>query len=382
VRENGPSKPSSSGCGVTRPQTTSPGAARSADSHPGAGTQSSSVKATRGAAAALVLALSPWWAFNAALGNSEGLLAAAVLWAAVAHVAGRPGLAFAALLAGSLLRPEVWPFLGLCGLALARGDRGARLPVAAGFAAVALLWIVPGRLGGGSAAGAALGTPSEGSAALADVPFLAVLGDAAELLTIPAALAALLALGDRDGRRLGLAAGAYVLLVAAMTQAGFAGNPRYLVPAAAIGAALAGAGAVRAAARAPAAGAAVLVAAVALLGAGELGRQLSEVEIRAATREDLAALPRTACRRVRTSTGQRSAVAYELGLPLSGGLDARPSPPAAVYQARPYSGGDPQPEVGPPFEPVAAAGRWVLQEAGCPAESEAPGGTERRAGVG
>ena len=35
-----------------------------------------------------VMALSPWWLFNTALGNSEGLLAAAVLWAVIAHLAG------------------------------------------------------------------------------------------------------------------------------------------------------------------------------------------------------------------------------------------------------------------------------------------------------
>ena len=39
-----------------------------------------------GIAAAAVMALSPWWLFNTALGNSEGLLAAAVLWAVVAHL--------------------------------------------------------------------------------------------------------------------------------------------------------------------------------------------------------------------------------------------------------------------------------------------------------
>ena len=43
-----------------------------------------------GAAAVAVMALSPWWLFNTALGNSEGLLAAAVLWAVIAHLAGLP----------------------------------------------------------------------------------------------------------------------------------------------------------------------------------------------------------------------------------------------------------------------------------------------------
>ena len=36
------------------------------------------------------MALGPWWWFNTALGNSEGLLAAAVLWAIAAHLDGRP----------------------------------------------------------------------------------------------------------------------------------------------------------------------------------------------------------------------------------------------------------------------------------------------------
>ena len=62
-----------------------------------------------GAAAAGVMALSPWWLFNTALGNSEGLLAAAVLWAVLAHLAGRTRLALALGTAAALLRPEVWP---------------------------------------------------------------------------------------------------------------------------------------------------------------------------------------------------------------------------------------------------------------------------------
>ena len=94
--------------------------------------------AVAGTAAALVMALSPWWMFNTALGNSEGLLAAAALWAVIAHLAGRHRAALALGTAAALLRPEVWPFLGLYGLWLwgreprerARGgrrrSRGAR----------------------------------------------------------------------------------------------------------------------------------------------------------------------------------------------------------------------------------------------------------------
>ena len=63
--------------------------------------------------------LSTWWAFNTALGNSEGLLAAARCGrsspTSTAATAPR-----SASLAAALLRPEVWPFLGLYGLWLWR----------------------------------------------------------------------------------------------------------------------------------------------------------------------------------------------------------------------------------------------------------------------
>ncbi len=89
-----------------------------------------------GIAAAAVMALSPWWLFNTALGNSEGLLAAAVLWAVVAHLAGRPRAALVLLTAAGLMRPEVWPFLGAYGFWLRKreprlGDRGGRDDAAA-----------------------------------------------------------------------------------------------------------------------------------------------------------------------------------------------------------------------------------------------------------
>ncbi len=75
------------------------------------------------------MALSPWWAFNTALGNSEGLLAAAVLWAVVAHLSGRHRAALALLTAAALMRPEAWPFLGVYGVWLWRRDPADRLAV-------------------------------------------------------------------------------------------------------------------------------------------------------------------------------------------------------------------------------------------------------------
>ena len=65
----------------------------------------------RGVGAVGVTALGPWSAYNAALGNSKGCLAAFVLWAVVAHLERRERLAFVLLAAAGLLRPEIWPFL-------------------------------------------------------------------------------------------------------------------------------------------------------------------------------------------------------------------------------------------------------------------------------
>jgi hypothetical protein len=78
--------------------------------------------AAAGAAAAGAMALAPWWLPNAALGNSEGLLAAATLWAVAAHLDGHRRAAVLLGLAAALLRPEAWPFLFAYGLWAWRAD--------------------------------------------------------------------------------------------------------------------------------------------------------------------------------------------------------------------------------------------------------------------
>lgn len=199
-----------------------------------------------GVASAAVMALSPWWAFNTALGNSEGLLAAAVLWAVVAHLGSHHRAALALLTAAALMRPEVWPFLGAYGWWLRREQRAF---VIASGAVVLAFWLGPDLVGAGGALDASKtgrGVPSPGSAKLADVPVLALLWDTATLFTIPAVIAAVFAAG-RIPRRIAAGAAAWVGIVAVMTVAGFAGNPRYLVAAASLGAVLAGVGAVQAA---------------------------------------------------------------------------------------------------------------------------------------
>jgi hypothetical protein len=312
-----------------------------------------------GVAAALVMALSPWWLFNTALGNSEGLLAASALWAVVAHLDGHRRAALALGTAAALLRPEVWPFLGLYGLWLWRNEPAARAAVVAAGVVVPVLWIGPDVLGIGgalSASRAARGEPSIGSAALEDVPGLAVLADAVALLTVPATLAAVA--GTIAGRRLAhalaAAALAWIAIVAVMAQAGYAGNPRYLVAAMAFGCVLAGAGAERVARSWRMAVAAVLVVAVGAITIDDLREQMSDVGARADRREALPQLVSAAggrdaivdCAPVRTAPDVRPLVAWELDISMLG-IDRPPEPPVALVRWRPHGGGPVEPELPP-----------------------------------
>jgi hypothetical protein len=325
-----------------------------------------------GVAAAAVMALSPWWLFNTALGNSEGLLAAAVLWAVVAHLADRPRAALVLLTVAGLMRPEVWPFLGAYGLWLWRRERG--WVIAAG-AATLLLWFGPDVLGAGGAldaSSAGRGIPSPGSAKLADVPVLALLSDTVTLFTIPAVIAAIFATGA-DARRIAAGAAAWVAIVAVMTVAGYAGNPRYLVAAAALGAVLAGVGAVRATTAltdspfAAPLGAAVLVAAVLATTLGELRDQTRELGDRAAAGGAFDGVLAAAggaqalldCSRIRTSNRGRTLVAWELDLPLRD-LDATPVKPAVVIRTKWFYGDGLEPPVGPGYETLAVAPAWQI----------------------
>jgi hypothetical protein len=323
-----------------------------------------------GGAAAAAIALSPWWLFNTALGNSEGLLAAAVLWAAIAHLAGRHRAALALATAASLLRPEAWPFLAAYGFWLSKQDRRA---VIAAAVVVPLLWFGPDVIGAGGALGAshtARGVPSPGSAKLADFPALAVLADTATILTWPALIASLLgaALLRGVGRRVALAAAVWVAIVALMTLAGYAGNPRYLVAAAALAAVLAGAGAVKLAGPF---GAALLVLTVLIATGGTLRDQFDDLaaRVRAADAFD-GVIARAGgrerlleCSRIRTSARARSLVAWRLDLPMRD-LDARPQAPAVVIRAKWFYGEGLEPRHQPGFRTLASAPNWVI-EASC-----------------
>ncbi|MBA3306410.1 MAG: hypothetical protein H0U25_10870, partial [Thermoleophilaceae bacterium] len=196
-----------------------------------------------GVAAASALALAPWLFKNAALGNSEGLMAACVLGGVDRHLAGARRQAFLLGLAAALLRPEAWPFFGLYGAWLVWRERETIALVAAGFASLPLLWLGPELWGSGNfnRASERAQKPNPNSPAFDDHPAVAVLRNAGDMVSWPVVAGfVLVGLGlvvgrpATIGRRrtvlvLMAVALAWLGIVAFMTSHGFSGNQRYLV---------------------------------------------------------------------------------------------------------------------------------------------------------
>ncbi len=206
-----------------------------------------------GVIAACSLFLADEFIRNFVRGNSEGILVALCLWAIERHLDGRRRDAFLLGVAAALLRPEVWPFIALYGLYLMLIDRRMKtiaLVLGSGFALV-ILWFVPEYLGSGDFLRAASRArqPNPDSAAFAEFPFLEVFNRSASVLTVPVyvggVIAVVMALRDRRKNiALAMAAVSTVLMISVglMTQAGFAGNLRYIALPAAFVCVLAGAG--------------------------------------------------------------------------------------------------------------------------------------------
>lgn len=179
---------------------------------------------------------------DAALGNSEALLVALVLWAIERHLDGRRDHALYLGFAAALLRPETWPFLGVYGIWLWFRDPELRLRMAILAALIPLLWFGPELWGSGDALRASnrANNPNPGSAAFAEHPGFEVVDrfhqrtvwalEAAGLIGLLTAAVAWLR--DRRQGAILVVAGiglAWLALVAAMTEAGYAGNQRYLI---------------------------------------------------------------------------------------------------------------------------------------------------------
>jgi hypothetical protein len=316
-----------------------------------------------------------------ARGNSEGLLVALCLWAVERHLDGHRTQAFLLGVAAGLLRPELWPFLLAYGLWLGwREPRRRALVVGCGALTLAL-WLLPEWWGSGDPfrAAARARDPNPDSAAFAEHPFLETFRRAELVLAFPVLLGAAIALGGavlrRDPLRLTLAAIAAVLMlaVAGMTEAGFAGNLRYVALPAALVCVLAGAGwtelvgALRRRAGplvAAAAAAALLVAAWPSLDAAriELREDLDVVRAEAELYDDLADIVARAggpaavlaCRPVHTLAFEQQAVAWALRV-RSEDVSIVPSPPGTALAAH-----DAALAHDPRFAPLLENRRWRL----------------------
>jgi hypothetical protein len=197
---------------------------------------------TAGLVAAVALVISSQFVRTMSLGNSEGLMVAFALWAVERHLDGKYRQAYVLVFLASLLRPEIWLFLGLYGLWLLLIDRRALALVAGGGVLTLALWFLPELWGSGNLMRAAdrAKQPNPNSPAFAKHPFVRVIQDTWPLVITPvkaaAAFAFALAAWDWLRRRrqgavlaVGLLGASWIVLIALMTQAGFSGNPRYII---------------------------------------------------------------------------------------------------------------------------------------------------------
>ncbi len=208
--------------------------------------------------AGFMVVISPWWAGDGAVGRDSSLSAVLFVGAFLAHYRGWYRWAVLAMVGLALLRPEATPFIMLYGFWMWRSRRLAWWFTAGAIAVIALLWLVPTIFHSGLSP-AAISRDSGGTNAAVNssFPALTVIIDAAKQThQLPAVLLALAiftslyalyslvlrrrsageVLWGRNGEELILigASVAWVLIVAAETQKGYAGNPRYLVPAVAV----------------------------------------------------------------------------------------------------------------------------------------------------
>jgi hypothetical protein len=350
-----------------------------------------------GIAAALGLVFTEGWVRNGALGNSEGLLVACVLLAVDRHLDGARGQALAAAFGAALLRPEVWPFLGLYAVFLWLKEPRLRPFAAAGVLLLPVLWLLPDLVATGELLRSSTRAqePAPGSPAFAERPALEVASRAASIppVAVVAAFAAALPLAVVSWRRdrrmspllgLSLAAIAFVVLVALMTEAGYSGNLRYLLLPAAL-MAVAGAAAVAQLARRAGGRLAALVgvlAAVALLASAALHvpvlrTDLEELAFEGRLYHDLGRAVSEAdgagvadCGRPVTGPFHVPAVAWHLHVH-TGTVGLEPEPETIVFRAptRPGTSAAPPLSALENVPAVAREGEWEVF-ATCPLPQE------------
>jgi len=316
-------------------------------------------------------------------GLSEPLLVALVLGAVWAALDERRGWVLGLGTAAALLRPEVWPFLALWAFYASRERPRLRAAAVAVAILVPLAWFVPDLIGAGN--------PLEGgetarAGGIEPLDGLAVLGRAvaAPLAAAWIGVALLIRQGallnhwftkapdagpDRSLAILLTGAGAWILLVALMAIAGFAGLPRFLAPATAIVAVLGGVGIARTAAAGalrPLVAAAIVIAVAGVTWrAAQVPGDVEVVERQTHSIEHLSDLVEKtgnatllACQdRVRmTRVREQTALAWKLDEPISA-VPIRHRPHFGVaLSTKPIPGGD----------VIAHAGTWRATKLPCP----------------
>ena len=355
--------------------------------------------AAAGVIAVAALVFSRGWFWSDWIGYSEGLLLALVLWAVDRHLAGRHRQALVLGFLAALLRPEVWPFAAAYGIWLCLREPTARRLSARLALAVPALWLLPELIGSGDAFRASERarelTAGSKVPGLSAHPALAVLSDGRTALLLPVLVGFGLALAnwrprpgvERVTLALGLGALGWLGLVAAMAQAGYSGNPRYLIAPAGIACVVAGVGwasagrALLARARLPS----VLVGAatVFLVAAVSLPWMLDRVDdLRAAGPgvSHEAKLQRTLPGAIRLAGGRGRLLAC--GTPVTqlyatprvawamhvhlGDVHFTPRRTGVVLQARRSVGAPWLPAVGGDYRELAATGPWRVAGASCP----------------
>lgn len=333
-----------------------------------------------GVCAAVAVLLTGGYVPLSAAGSSEGLLVALALGGVLAWCAGRFRLALGLAAGCALVRVEAWPFAALAAAVHAWRSPGDRVPLTLAALAVPALWLVPEWLGSGDAlrSGTRARVPEPGQPALAGLPALASLAEAARLLPVLAlaGTAGLLLAGKERRAAAGLALGglAWVVLVAAMSQAGFSGEARYALPGVAILGVAGGVGAARLAAWRPRTagtlvGLALVVGVVSWAGglpdlAGRLAYQaalagdLERAVTLAGGRKEVLACGRPYVGRLRGPL-----LAYALRVPKRT-VGFRPARPGVVFASRRTARSEVEPASAPAVAvPVVRAGLWRVRAA-------------------
>jgi len=343
-----------------------------------------------GVLAALGVALSGRFLAYSAAGAEPALLLAAALGGAEAWHAGRPRLALACAAGCGLVRVESWPFLLAGGAILWRRRPEHRRALAAAAVGLPAAWLVPELIGSGDLlrSGSRARVPNPGQPALAEVPAAASLSEAARLVLWPVWLGvAALGMAAWRGRAgpaaasralIPAAAGAaWVLVVAAMAQAGFSGEARYAVPGMALVAVSGGAGLALAARRAPwpLAGAALAAVLVALPATGRAGAlpavreaqayqwrlagELADVVDAAGGRAAV-----LACGRPYVGPYRGPLMAYRLDVPKAAvEPDAPPRAPGVAFMSALTAHAAPTPHAPPGARTVARSRLWRVRAA-------------------